>query len=532
MPTDALKIKFGIDTKNWISPAIVLFSIIAGFMAFHWDTVASLGRYWTNDFTYGHGLLVAPLSLFLIWRKRAVINAVGYTPSFFGVILFLFLNLIWLTAYLIDVEVVQQYDLLAMVAVLCLALLGWRNTYHLSFPLLFPLIAMPLWSWLEPVLQFVTTQVVAACLSLVGVPVFVETHFIRIPEGEFSIEEVCAGLRYLLSAIAISLVYAHLHMKKIKTAFLFVGFSILLSLMVNWIRVFSVIVAGHLTNMQHSLIRDHADFGWWLFAFTLIPIFWFGNYLLNREQRDFDGPNNASVAAVNHSNDGSHIRYILISVLTIAVVVPLFAHYLKIQSKKTIMVNISAPVLSAGWQGPYAPQDYLKPHFQGADASYSANYSKNGQKVFFYTAGYLYQEQGKELISWNNHLFDQKLWTIASKSTRQITLNSENNESLRIEENVVRNPLGKRQILWHWYSVAGVNTVKPVIAKALIIKDIIAKNKMGSHVILLACDADAGVDQARDYLTEFLQETRNIPGLHNNKGNGVQGDNSPVTVNP
>ena len=518
MSSRTLKIKFNNDLQHWSSPAGAVFILIAGLFVIHWGSVESLTHYWSNNFTYGHGLLIAPLSLYLLWRKRQQINAAGYSPSYIGAGLFFLLNVIWLPAYLIDVEIIQQFDLLAMIAVLCLALLGWRTTYRLSFPLLFPLIAMPLWSWLEPVLQYFTTHVVAFGLSLVGVPIFVETHFIRIPEGEFSIEEVCAGLRYLLAAVAISLVYAHMYMKKISSALLFLIFSVVLSLVVNWIRVYSVIVAGHLTNMQHSLVHDHATFGWWLFAATLIPIFWFGNFLLNKEQTRYPGFNSSDANAgfARSSKRGGHVSYVVLSLLVIAAIFPASGYYLKSQAKaiSTISPQIAvAPSASVHWQGPLdASQDNLRPKFQGADTRVSASYHNNGQTVFFYTANYMYQEQGKELISWDNSLFDQSLWNIESTSVRQIKLNSKN-KWLTIDENVVRNPLGKTRVLWSWYSVAGVNTVKPVIAKVSIIKDLVAKHKSGSRVVLLASDSNASVEQARAILLDYLNEAHGIPGL-------------------
>ena len=519
MTIGALKDKLSINIRNLNSPANVIFLIIAGLFVVHWVTVESLAHFWSTDFTYSHGILIAPLSLYIIWRKRTQINAIGYAPSIAGLILFMLLNLVWLAAYFTDIEIVQQFDFLAMIAAIFLAILGWQQIFRLSFPLLFPLIAMPLWSWLEPMLQYLTTHIVAFSLSVVGVPVFVEAHFLRIPEGVFSIEEVCAGLRYLLAAVAISLVYVHFNMKKTSTALLFLIFSVSLSLLVNWVRVFSVIVAGHLTNMQHSLVHDHANFGWWLFAFTLIPIFWVGYWSVEKEQINRRGIYEQEVVNRFASNPQTIIgtSNALVGVVVIALVFPLFGYYLKSQNKMMLSkttTNIVEPTLSNHWQGPIeATQDNLNPQFLGADTKYSANYSKDGKKVLFYTAMYTFQEQGKELISWNNSLFDKSLWTIYSKQIRKIKLNSDTNKYLQVEESIVRNPSGKTRVLWHWYTVAGVNTVKPVMAKILIIKNLFSKNKLGSSIYLLATDVNISVDQARQLLIEYLQENKITPNL-------------------
>ena len=45
------------------------------------------------------------------------------------------------------------------------------------------------------------------------------------------------------------------------------------ALIVNWIRVFSLILIGHLTNMQHFLVKDsHYGFGWVLFLIVIVAL--------------------------------------------------------------------------------------------------------------------------------------------------------------------------------------------------------------------------------------------------------------------
>jgi exosortase A len=517
VPADALKTKSKLDSRNLTSPTSTLFLLITGILVVHWATVGFLLDFWLNNFTYGHGLLVAPLSLYLIWRKRHQIDAIGYAPNYYGVAIFIFLNVVWLSAYLIDVEIVQQFALLSMIAALVLVSGGWRTTHLLLFPLLLPFIAMPIWSWLQPLLQFVTTQVVAFSLSLIGVPVFVETHFIRIPEGEFNIEEVCAGLRYLLAAVAISLVYVHLYIKKFSHAIVLLVCSIVLSMLVNWIRVFSVIVVGHLTNMQHSLVHHHASFGWWLFVFTLIPIFWLGNHISNKEASN---PDSTHVAA-QISDSGpwkvpAQMGLVVLGIVIIALFFPLAGYLVKKHYKMESAPVASSdlhPSLSSNWQGPIDNiPDNLKPSFKYADAHFAANYMFNGQHVFFFTAKYRYQEQGKELIAWDNQVFDRSFWRLTSKSIKRIKIHHKQ-VSLEVEENIVRNPLGKERLLWYWYAVGGDNTAKPVVAKMLIYKDMFVANKAGSSVVLLSCSVDTTVEKARGVLSEYLQDAGNIPGL-------------------
>lgn len=153
----------------------------------------------------------------------------------------------------------------------------------MRFPLLYLSIAIPIWDPLQLILQNITVSVVGYWLNMVDIPSYVRGSYIQIPEGEFLVETTCAGLRYFLSATAIFSLYSYLYFKNYKTATILLAVSLTLAVMLNWVRVFIVIVAGHLTNMQHFLVHQHATFGWWLFALIIIPIFFFGNYLQKRE---------------------------------------------------------------------------------------------------------------------------------------------------------------------------------------------------------------------------------------------------------
>ena len=55
-------------------------------------------------------------------------------------------------------------------------------------------------------------------------------------------------------------------------------------LVANWLRVASLIVIGHVTHMQHYLIRvDHLYYGWALFMLTMVPVFLLARRLESRD---------------------------------------------------------------------------------------------------------------------------------------------------------------------------------------------------------------------------------------------------------
>lgn len=265
--------------------SVLFFLLLMVFSALHFKTVMSLGLFWWNSYTYDYGLLVAPISVYIMWEKWPSLISQQSQVSVIGIFLLLFANLIWFVAFLADVQVVTHIAFIAIVATLIMACTGKSGLILMWFPLLYLLVAIPFWDPLELVMQNMTAGVVGYWLNLVDIPTYVNGVNILIPEGGFLVATTCAGLRYFLASLAIFSLYAHLNFTKYRTTTLFLAMSLLLAIMLNWVRVFVVIVAGHLTNMQHFLVHDHANFGWWLFVLIAIPLFIFGNYLQKRESQ-------------------------------------------------------------------------------------------------------------------------------------------------------------------------------------------------------------------------------------------------------
>jgi len=436
--------------------------------------------------------------------------------------------LCWWLGFIVDVEIVAQLGWLCTFIGLFWAIKGWAVTRYYIIPLMLPVFALPLWDPIVPGLQYLTTQVASTWLHWLSIPVYVESHFIRIPEGKISIEDVCAGLRYLLAAMTVVLVYIYLYIKKLKTKVIFLAVVVLVSMAINWIRVFTVILAGHLTNMTHYLVHNHADFGWWLFALTLIPIFWFGNYLVKQEQRQLRNPDNAGPAhakpdqviktqsgLVLEPTERRQIEHrkvsILLSVIIIIIFMPILGISLKYMAKHSAM-NIQnrliTPIGLQQWLGPYPlPMtdefDRLNPTYRDADEQAMATYKYNGQQVQLYFAKYYYQIQGKELLMYNNAPYSVSAWEVMTQAEFNQSMDS--GLEIPLKETVLRNKYGKVKVVWYWYSIAGTAVTDELYGKILQLKDILTVQKKGSAVIVIATDVTSDTESARDLINKSIK---------------------------
>ena len=119
-----------------------------------------------------------------------------------------------------------------------------------------------------------TVKAVTICLSLINIPIFIQTYFIYIPNGIIHIAEGCSGLKYFQSAIAISIIMNFLHQNNWRKIIILGLCSAVLAIIANWIRVLILVLVGYYSGIDHPLMTDHDNLGWVIFAAAaLLPLF-------------------------------------------------------------------------------------------------------------------------------------------------------------------------------------------------------------------------------------------------------------------
>src|SRR4029453_4306604 len=86
------------------------------------DTASSIAAKWFSDMSYSHGVLVLPISLWLVYRRRAELAAVEWRWSGWGIALLAVASAAWLVARAAGVLVVEQLPLVVMICAVVLAL--------------------------------------------------------------------------------------------------------------------------------------------------------------------------------------------------------------------------------------------------------------------------------------------------------------------------------------------------------------------------------------------------------------------------
>jgi exosortase len=266
-------------------PAIALLVVFAALAVLLWPVLVLLNGAWTDKFgAHSHGYVVLALAVYFGWRILKASSSLQFKPSLSAANPLGVAAASAMLAQLLLVGPVQTVLLPIIVGLAVALCLGWRAAFSVMWPLLFLYLAMPAWGPVNPILQKVTVEVSTAVLGLTHIPFYVEGNFVHLGSGTFQIADGCSGLNYLIAALTIAGTQCTLHLSTTAARVKLMLAATLAGLLANWARVTSLIVIGHVTDMQHYLIRvEHFWFGWVLFMLMLTPVVLYGRWLSGRE---------------------------------------------------------------------------------------------------------------------------------------------------------------------------------------------------------------------------------------------------------
>ncbi len=378
-------------------------------------TEGIVSRWLKLDESYSHGFLLAGVSLFLTARAARIhpVKA-GFYPFWLVPLTACFI-VYWLGG-LIRLQALQQLVMVPMLLSTFAVLMGWRQVRWFLVPLGLLFLTVPVWDFLSWTLQLITVSVNQFFLGFANIEFEVEGVFVYlIGVGTFEVAHGCSGLRYLLVGQALVLIYGEMYLSRLRSRVTLFCLGVAFALVANWIRVFVIIYMGYETNMQSSLIDDHENFGWWVFAGTLVPLYFLARLM---EKRDDESLSSQSIDIERESIASGHdmTAVAVIAALGLATWLALPDKHGNIASEpEGYVIDLSeryAPVFGSGLEG-WRP-DILNPDRVYVQTMFDRLQARAGQGVgmTFYlgTFTYEYQRNRAELIQYSNRLYDREFW--------------------------------------------------------------------------------------------------------------------------
>jgi len=432
-----------------VNPAIRrllgVLSVIAVVAVLYWPTTVSYSVAWTDfeNRSSTHGYLIVLMCLALLYMRRE--ELVGALPrsSFVVWLALATLSCAWLVAFRASIQTAHQMLLPIIIWTSIYATFGPRIGRSCLFPIGFLYFALPFWAFINEPLQALTIFATRLLLLSIGLPVHFYGNVVQIPEGTFAIEGGCSGLHFLVVALAIAAYYSAVHRDSARHRLLLLALAAVLALLTNWIRVATIITAGHLTNMQSYLVRvSHYGFGWAVFAGALVVFF----LIASRIPPPTDGQAAVARATGLDAREGPSGATLLIVFATVALG-PLF-EWLAARNDVAAVAGSSLAPYVFGWSGPDAAADTWRPLFVGADTVSLVAYKHDGAQIGWYTADYAFQRQGKKLLGYGNSIFDASAFALLDQGV--VAPDAHRFVELRLQD-----ANGAQSVIWYAYEVGG-----------------------------------------------------------------------------
>ncbi len=473
---------------------------------------SGMERIWARSDTFAHGYLVAPISLWLMWRLRDRLWSIAPQPQPMWLIPMAAVVFLWLVADLAGINAATQ--LLAVSALLlCVPLvLGWSIAKVMLFPMAFLYFLVPVGEIMMPKLMEWTADVTVAAIRLIGIPVYRDGLQFVIPSGTWSVVEACSGVRYLIASFMVGSLFAYLNYNSWRRRLAFCLVSLVVPVVANWLRAIMIVLLGHYSGNQLAVGVDHLIYGWVFFGVVIMLMFALGAKWSEPELpvpvvgQPVPGASGEGTQGLRHSA----WRFPLVVVAAVAVLcwgAQAGGAYLRPNVVRTINL---AELHLEGVQTSSATTGY-QPIFLQPSATFTQAYAVGRGAVHVHVAYYRNQSYGRKLVSSSNALThsERSTWHRTESGQTSVTL-SGRKTPMRTAEVVNGAPqatgqIGQRmqvrQVLWAGGSFT-TSDAQAVLRSTLGL--LTGHGDDAAAVTLFASAGDAA--EARSMLDQFAQQ--------------------------
>ncbi len=501
----------------------VLFGILSMFLfvsilGVFYQTTFSMVSTWLRSETYTHGFLIIPITIWLVWQKRALISSCPLTPNYLALIPLSLAGIAWMLGYLVDVLVVQQLALVSMLIASFLVVMGWRLFKILLFPLMFLFFAVPMGEGLVPALMEYTATVTVTLVKLTGIPVYRDGMFISLPSGNWSVVEACSGVRYLIASVTLGCLFAYINYSSYKKRLIFIVVSMIVPIVANGLRAYMIVMLGHLSGMELAVGVDHLIYGWIFFGLVMLVLFSIGSIWRDPEPQGQESQDKDVLNGLGYGQNFSATRpfeykHLVASLIVTLMTISLWPAWVYALNQLQYMdsyTEIHIPEGQKNWQAIEEKSWEWTPRITRADREINQFYSStqnNSETIGLHLAQYLEQKQGAEVVNSENKLFNNKMsqWRVSEKRKKQVKLND---REIEVVSAVVKGPR-KSLLVWYWYRVGRHHTANNYIAKLREVEARLIDGRRDASILSLSASIGSGetaedIAVANELLQGFL----------------------------
>jgi exosortase A len=475
----------------------IFFILLFWFLTFNQGITTAI-EVWSISEIFTHCFLVIPGAFYLIYQKRNKLAQQSIAPNLWLLIPLLGLLVIYTFGVVGDIRLLMHIASFASLPLLIWLMIGNKAASVILFPLYFILYSVPFGEALIPFLQELTTDIAVPLLEITGVPIYRNGLYLDIPEGRFLVAEACSGISFLIASVVFGNVYAFLSFQRFNKQISFVGISIVVPIIANAIRVYGIVLTGHLSNMEYAVGADHLIYGGVFYGIIIFLLIVIGERFRDKNV-DFTSSVNAS-SEVDIKNN-SLLR--VLGCVSILFVAQFYWLSLIESNRMTSIENDKRMELS---ELPFVTNDKVlslwQPNFIDAtnlqQGYLQDKVTKQDSNIEFFIATYA---NGKgELISSLNRLYNADRWVLLNHNVIHVDGGS------NITLTKLTSPVGKIRYIAHWYQLGDMVFTSKVKVKLFQTLNLLLGNQKVGRLVAFSTETSIDIEKTKRDLLKFIEK--------------------------
>jgi exosortase len=267
-----LKIMNLSQLKSYLLPGLVF----ALFAVSYYPALALFAQKWLTSDDYTHAFFIVPVIIYMIWLRREILVE-RQGNLLVGIVLTIISILLYLTSLQLQIPTLIFLATIATIISALIYIAGFHILKELAIPilLLFMVIPIPnqLLSMLTASLQLNISAVSEIFIRQLAVPIFREGNVLHLQDKSFQVVEACSGIRSLISMTTLSILIGYFTLTRTWSVAVLFLFSIPVAIVINLIRVITLVLAFHYFHLDLSVGTSHTITGLVLFILGLTLLF-------------------------------------------------------------------------------------------------------------------------------------------------------------------------------------------------------------------------------------------------------------------
>lgn len=504
-----------IEVKYWYLPLVI---VLSGIVYSYWPTIFALVKQWLNNDDFSHGILVVPMSIYLIWEKRRQLAAADIQPDWRAFPVLILAICIFIVGELGAELFTTRVSMIVMLIAVIWMLYGYAVIKIIRFPLLFLFLMLPLPGFIYRnitfPLQLISSTWSTSLLHLLEISAYREGNVIDMGFTQFQVVEACNGLRFILPLLTLGVMFAFWWNKEISwwQRIVLITAAIPIAILANVIRIAGTGIISMHWGTEAAEGFFHGFSGWAVFmlCFMFYVMLNYGLKLLP-SKRNNNRDDAFDLLQSTERFPQHRIRWQPIAAATsVILITPLVVSYLGHVPPKPLQKPLTEfPLQYGSYNGKTSKMEELIWEQVGGQAYVQINYFNNGGlPINFYTAYYEYQRKAGDFVHSPKLCLPGAGWYIEKNHVREVELN---NDQLIYDGKILFNELvisksGHRQLVYYWYQGRGRNFTNEYLAKFYMVWDGIFRRRTDGALVRLvrSVGSNETIADARGILDEFL----------------------------